>query len=452
MFEPDFAIADLRPADYNPRSISEESLVQLEDSLKTLGIVKPVVALEDGLIVAGHQRTKAATRAGLTHTPVCFLSKKPNAEDEIRFNQLHNGTDLDSGDEDAWVEPGEEPGFVLSPLIKGNFRSHGAATRSELAKMLTAYGNWGGCVAAMSGEVLSGGSYALAAHAIHYPVRVCYVPAEHEKLVRDIFARQYGRYDYQKIQRRTYNQTFAQMFRLRGGARENASPTYGWLMDTVSKTDRILDFGCGQGDYVAALKKQGYDIQGMEFYRRKGSALDIAASQRMIDVLILNLKMKGLFDVVICDYVLNSVDTKQAEDDVMACVNAFLKPGGTAFFSGRTMSRIENAGNATKATQRARNAEFLDGDNLSGLFRGGEWFFQKFHSKEDVDAIVLSHFRGDAVFDYRVKTTAWQAKVIKSKQAPDIAGAIDREFNLPLPGNRSFGRSVDVYSVLVPLI
>ncbi len=26
--------------------------------------------------------------------------------------------------------------------------------------MLTAYGNWGGCVAAMSGEVLSGGSYA----------------------------------------------------------------------------------------------------------------------------------------------------------------------------------------------------------------------------------------------------------------------------------------------------
>lgn len=452
MFELAFPIASLRPADYNPRSISDESLSQLEDSLKTLGIVKPVVALKDGLIVAGHQRTKAATRAGLTETPVCFLSKKPNAADEIRFNQLHNGTDLDSGDEGAWVEPGQEPGFALSPLLKGNFRSHGAATRSELAKMLTAYGNWGGCVAAMSGEILSGGSYALAAHAIHYPVRVCYVPAEHEQLVRDIFAKQYGRYDYQKIERRTYNQTFAQMFRLRGGKVDNNSPTYGWLIEAVAKTDRILDFGCGQGDYVAALKKQGYDIHGMEFYRRKGSALDIAASQRMIDVLIMNLKTKGLFDVVICDYVLNSVDSKQAENDVMACVNAFLKPGGTAFFSGRTMSRIEKSGNATKATQKARNAEFLDDNNLSGLYRAGEWFFQKFHAKDDVDAIVRSHFREDAEYEYRERTTAWQAKVTKTTQAPDIKGAINREFNLPLPNGRSFERHEQVYSVLAPLI
>lgn len=452
MFEPNFAIADLRPADYNPRAITEESLVELEASLKTLGIVKPVVALQDGLIVAGHQRTKAATRAGLTHTPVCFLSKKPNVQDEIRFNQLHNGTDLDSGDENAWVEPATEPGFALSPLVKGDHRSHGAATRSELAKMLTAYGNWGGCVAAMSGEILSGGSYALAAAAVHYPVRVCYVPVEHEQLVRDIFAKSYGKYDYQKIERRTYIQTHAQMYRLRGGVRENASPTYQWLLEVATKQDRILDFGCGQGDYVAALKKQGYKIQGMEFYRRDGSALDVAASQRMIDVLILALRTKGLFNIVICDYVLNSVDTKQAEDDVMACVNAFLKPGGTAFFSGRTMSRIENAGNATRATQKARNAEFLDADNLSGLFRGGEWFFQKFHSKEDVEGIVLSHFRDDTKFDYRVKTTAWQAKVTKAKQAPDIEGGIAREFDLPLPNDKRFGRSAEVYSVLAPLI
>lgn len=452
MFEPAFPIADLRPADYNPRAITEEAVGQLVESLKSLGIIKPVVALRDGLIVAGHQRTRAAKLAGFTHTPVCFLSKKPNVQDEIRFNQLHNGTDLDSGDEAAWVNPSTESGYAMSPLVKGNFRSKGAATRSELARMLTAYGNWGGCVAAMSGEILSGASYALAVHAIHLPVRVYYVPADKEQAVREIFSRAYGQYDYSKIKRRTFNQTFAQMFRLRGGARDNNSPTYGWLIPEVSKTDRILDFGCGQGDYVAALKKQGYDIHGLEFFRRKGGALDISASQKMIDVLILGLKTRGLYDVVICDYVLNSVDTQQAEDDVMACVNAFLKPGGTAFFSGRTMSHQAQMAKASKSTQRARNAEFMDTNNLSALFRAGEWFFQKFHSDEDVAGIVRKHFRDDGEFAYRKSTTGWQVMVTKGKQAPDIEGAVTREFNLPLPNDRTFNRHAEVLGALAPLI
>lgn len=143
VFVPDVPINSLRPADYNPRRISDGALERLVESLKTLGIIKPVIALEDGLIVAGHQRSRAARIAGYTHTPVCYLTKKPNPADEIRFNQLHNGTDLDSGVEGCWVEPcasGEE-GFGMSRVVKGNFRAKGAGVRTEVAKMLTSYGN-----------------------------------------------------------------------------------------------------------------------------------------------------------------------------------------------------------------------------------------------------------------------------------------------------------------------
>ena len=141
MFEAAFPIADLRPADYNPRRISEEALGHLVDGLKAVGIIKPVVALRSGLIVAGHQRTRAAKIAGFVDTPVCFLSKQPNPQDEIRFNQLHNGTDLDSGEEKAVVDPSETTGFAMATLRSGNHRAPGASVRAELARLLTAYGN-----------------------------------------------------------------------------------------------------------------------------------------------------------------------------------------------------------------------------------------------------------------------------------------------------------------------
>ena len=449
MFAPDYLIADLRPADYNPRSIDDAALQALCESLKTLGIIKPVVALKDGLIVAGHQRTRAAKLAGLTHTPVCFLSKAPSPADEIRFNQLHNGTDLDSGAEKAVVQAAGAPGFDLVDLVSADYRAVGASTRAELARMLTAYGNWGGCVASLDGRVLTGASYALAASAIGMKVRTCFVDDERAKLVSAIFAKAYGRYDYAKVKRQTYNQTFAQMFRLREGAkRGNESPTYKWLLGRTPKTTRLLDFGCGQGDYVRSLRAQGYDIQGMEFFRRKGSALDVSASQRMIDALILSIKTRGLFDSVICDYVLNSVDTQQAEDDVMACVNAFCKPGGRIFISGRTRDRLVEHARMTKSTAGKREAEFLDKDGISGLFRAGEWFFQKFHNKTEVAAIVGKHFREDAAFEFQKQSVSWQATFLKGKASPGAREGIEREFNLPLPNGRSFNRQAEVLSVM----
>lgn len=453
MFNPEYPLDQLRPADYNPRSIDDASLAELVESLRTLGIVKPIVALESGLIVAGHQRSRAAKLAGFKLAPVCFLTKTPNPQDEIRFNQLHNGTDLDSGDENARVTPATAPGFAMASVLEGNYRSRGASTRAEVGRLLTAYGNWGGCVADLRGNVLSSASYALAAHTIGMQARTYYVDDGTAPKVKAIFERAYGRYDYSKIERQTFNQTFAQMYRLRrasGSApkRDNRSPTYEWLLTQVSKTDRILDFGCGQGDYVAALKQMGYNILGLEFFRRdaKTVALDLAAANKMIDTLCLSLRLRGRFDVVICDYVLNSVDSQQAENDVMACVAGFLAPGGRAFFSGRRLERVVAGQNMRKHARAQRECEFLDEKNISALFRGGEWFFQKFHDKSHVDEIVRTYFRDDGEYEMQMKSSAWQASVIRQadKRPPDLEGALRREFDLPLPNGRSFGRHDDI--------
>jgi ParB family transcriptional regulator, chromosome partitioning protein len=452
MFEASWPIDALRPADYNPRAIDEVALAKLGESIRDLGMVKPIVALRDGLIVAGHQRTRAARVAGVTHVPVCFLEKKPNPQDEIRFNQLHNGTDLDSGEEQAQVEPSTKTGYAMAKVVAGNHRAPGASIRTNIAQMLNAYGNWGGCVATLDGEVLTGASYALAANVIGMPSRVHYVDDALVAKVRDVFALAYGRYCYDGIERQTYNQTFAQLYRLRNADNPKQSPTYDWLLSETPKSARILDFGCGQGDYVRALKAKGYDIHGVELFRRKGNALDYAAIHGMIDKLILSLRAFGQWDVVICDYVLNSVDSQQAEDDVMACCSAFVKPGGKVYFSGRPISRVEQSARMSKRMTRHRECEFLDENNLSALFRGGDWFFQKFHRPEDIASIVKRHYRDDGEHVYRPGRSAWQASTIKAMVSPMAAEAIRREFDLPLPGGKRLGRHDDVLAAIARFI
>lgn len=301
----------------------------------------------------------------------------------------------------------------------------------------------------MQGEVLSSASYALAASVIGYPVRTYYVADHKVDQVRAIFKEAYGEYNYEKIERQTYNQTFAQPMRLRNAEANDSSVAYGMVTSRFPKSTRILDFGCGQGDYVKALIKLGYDIHGVEFFRRKGNDLDISASQKMIDMLIMGIKHFGLFDVVVCDFVVNSVDSVQAENDVLACVNGFLKMGGSAFFSGRSVRLAEAANQRTlNSDNKRRQVEFLDENGMSALYRAGNWFFQKFHTDEQAHELVARFFNESGDYEFMTNETQWQVAVTKAKQAPDIRGGITREFDLPLPDGQRFGRHHDVLKVM----
>lgn len=64
----------LCPFDGNPRTISEGGLEKLQRSVEEFGFVNPILAQKGTrIIIAGHQRVKAAQAAGLVEVPVVWL-------------------------------------------------------------------------------------------------------------------------------------------------------------------------------------------------------------------------------------------------------------------------------------------------------------------------------------------------------------------------------------------
>jgi ParB family chromosome partitioning protein len=278
----EYPVERLRGADYNPRAINADALDTLVSSIGEVGFAKPVIVDKGAdLIIAGHQRTKAARKMGRTHVPA-WLLENITKTDQIRFNQLHNGTDVDVVDKPVRVPRSEIIGlFVDVPgsEIEGDLRSTGAGIRQMIAKLLARYGLWGGAVASASGEVLTGQQYALACKLLRLPCRTFYVEDEKADIARGFFGRTYGVFSYDHLPRATYIQTFAQPFRLTEGAKtDNASMLYEQkVLKELRKEDRALDFGCGRGDYVKKLRGEGFDIRGIEFFRRRGHLIDTAA-------------------------------------------------------------------------------------------------------------------------------------------------------------------------------
>ena len=89
-FIPNMPIDSIVGAQYNPRAITPEAMESLKVSLQRFGVVKPlIINAANNIIVAGHQRQKAAKAIGMTHLP-CIKVNAPNAQDEIHFNLLHN--------------------------------------------------------------------------------------------------------------------------------------------------------------------------------------------------------------------------------------------------------------------------------------------------------------------------------------------------------------------------
>ena len=83
-------INDIQESEYNPRVITPDALVSLQESLRRFGMVKPLIVNDaNNVIVAGHQRKKAALSIGMTALP-CVRIRTPNVQDEIHFNLLHN--------------------------------------------------------------------------------------------------------------------------------------------------------------------------------------------------------------------------------------------------------------------------------------------------------------------------------------------------------------------------
>ena len=83
-------------SEYNPRQISEHDLAALRRSIKTWGVVEPVVCnRRTGHVVGGHQRIRAAEAEGISELPVYWVDL-----DEISERQLNLALNRISGEWD----------------------------------------------------------------------------------------------------------------------------------------------------------------------------------------------------------------------------------------------------------------------------------------------------------------------------------------------------------------
>ena len=93
-------VADLVPADYNPRKISPKAMDGLKKSLAEFGAVQPIVVNErTGHIVGGHQRVKALAALGQVETTVIVVDLSLTREKalNVALNNPHISGEFDDG-------------------------------------------------------------------------------------------------------------------------------------------------------------------------------------------------------------------------------------------------------------------------------------------------------------------------------------------------------------------
>ena len=433
------SVDSISPASYNPRRIDDSDFEKLCESVNTLGIIVPIIVnSRNGIIVAGHQRTKAAKAVGISEVPALFADGV-SAADEVRFNQIHNGTDYDQG-LTAKVAPFEATGFQeISPEDNTAFCENKSVVQ-EIAKLIERYGNVLSCVATMDGVIFKAPGYADACRVLGIPAHVYVVPRDKEAFAIRAFSKAYGVFCYEHLEKKTYVQGLAQMHRrtekTKGKSKRTAkSKLYETMViPGLGKADKTLDFGAGKGLYARLLKEDGYDITSLEFYHNDGRAIDVSAGKRDIEGVIKKLESDGLFDCVVMDSVLNSVDSLDAESAVMGSCSAMLKIGGTFYISGRPIERVKKLASLKKASGLEGKFYFPDEHGFTATFRRGQFYYQKFHSRQQVMDLAAAH--GFEVVKYAANENSWQAKLKKVSEDDAADFGIDFEFSLPLPRGR----------------
>ena len=87
-------IEDLKPAEYNPRQMTEKQVNDLTDSIKKFGLVDPIIVNSNperkNTIIGGHQRCKVAESLGMEEVPVYYIDLDENKEKELNLRLNKN--------------------------------------------------------------------------------------------------------------------------------------------------------------------------------------------------------------------------------------------------------------------------------------------------------------------------------------------------------------------------
>ncbi len=101
-------LSDLNPAEYNPRTINDESLKGLENSIKTFDCVELLVVniRNNNTIISGHQRFKALQNLGIKETDCILVDVDPIQEKalNVAMNNRHISGEWDLAKLDVMLQ------------------------------------------------------------------------------------------------------------------------------------------------------------------------------------------------------------------------------------------------------------------------------------------------------------------------------------------------------------
>jgi len=96
------AINELKPAEYNPRKLTEAEERDLTNSIKEFGLVDPLIVNNakgrENVIIGGHQRYYIAKKLGIKQVPVVYITindLKKEQELNLRLNKNLGEWDYD---------------------------------------------------------------------------------------------------------------------------------------------------------------------------------------------------------------------------------------------------------------------------------------------------------------------------------------------------------------------
>jgi ParB family chromosome partitioning protein len=289
--------------------------------------------------------------------------------------------------------------------------------------------------------------YAKAVKLLGFDLYVYRISREKEALAKKYFAEQYGVFSYSHIEKKTYIQSLAQKYRLRGQTRSHSTLYEKAVIPYIQKNHSILDFGAGQRDYAKMLQGKGFNIHTIEFFLRKPGKDVIWIEEIRNDFakIITQLTFYGQYDVVICDSVLNSIDSLEAQKSVLISLSALCKKGGKIFWSGIPLKFKQLHIDRKNTFDSKESSAFLDEKGFTGNYRYGEWYFQKYHTRNEVEELNSKYFsdrftlldRGEAS-NGELHGSSFQVMTINEKKASEkeMIEALNFEFSLPLPGGK----------------
>ena len=437
-------IDQITGAKYNPRVITDGALESLKDSLTRFGIVKPlIVNPSNGVIVAGHQRKKAAEAIGMTHLPCIMVHKKLNAQDEILFNVMHNS--IETSETTVVIGEVKKEAYHYCPADK---------IRIQSEPLMTTYGEWGSVVTDESGNVILNAEYAYCAKKLGYGVLVYAIPDDQVDDFLKCVNVEYGRYNYDNLGIKTYHQFLAQPKRLStDGRNSKKSRLYeNYVIPAITKEDSIIDVGAGRMAYVKLLKSQGYNIHAYEpSLMMKGSnSLDMKGIIANILDAENEVRTNGLFDFCVLEAVINSVVDNEFEKAVLTLCNASLKATGTMITCTRNIVELQKAeAKTTLSAGMGARMVCLDENNYFLGISNGIAFKQKYHTKESYVALLEEYFEDVDAFHCSNNYIYCACKRPKQLSTAQYEEYLEKELNIEYPNGFKHNKHKGLMQILM---